>query len=88
MNDLKSQIDEIKNILRMGLSGGSDSDDRMFKSICDADRLLPTIEQSLPEVVTVEDVIRFLEGSSANTDTDYRWRAATILREGLCIVQD
>src|SRR5262245_62127763 len=33
------------------------------------------------EPVTIMHLVSMLEGSSANTDTDWRWRAATALRQ-------
>jgi hypothetical protein len=37
----------------------------------------------LPEerTVSVRELVRLLEGSAGNTDTDWRWQAATALRK-------
>jgi hypothetical protein len=38
-------------------------------------------EQLNNRVVRVRDLIRLLESSASNTDTDWRWQAATALRQ-------
>ncbi len=98
-DSVKEALRDIKRVYANWIQGVEDclmvnSFNTIIKMLEDAPEIeqlharIAELEKDRPEVVTVKKVIAYLEGCSANTDTDYRWRAATILREGIKIVQD